>query len=139
MSITGIGVPGSLAHVVTNKNMSAENKGKCLREQYALGSKLCGATAASTAIAVATLTKDSSGFEDCLKAVRDKLQGVSIGNKNLLASIENSKIGKAFLNLPTKGKAAVIVGTGALAVFGTLAAHIANMKSAYIEGKYEQK
>lgn len=146
MSITGIGVPGSLAHVVTNKNMSAKNKVKCLGEQLTEGSKPFGTAivaTVATASTAATLTKHSDKFagfiEKCVRTAGCRLYGVSIENKNLLTSIEHSKIGKAFLNLPTTGKAAVIAGTGALAVFGTLAAHISNMKSAYIEGKNEQK
>lgn len=146
MSITGIGVPGSLVHVATNKNMSAKNKVKCLGEQLTEGSKPLGtaiaatvATAGTAAAVTGIFEKVAYALEECVEAGRDKLWGVSIENKNLAAVIENSKIGKAFLNLSTPGKAAVIAGTAAFAVFGTLAAHISNMKSAYIEGKNEQK
>lgn len=45
MSITGIGVPGSFAHVVTNKNMSAKNKVKCFKEQFAVSCKPVAAVA----------------------------------------------------------------------------------------------
>ena len=140
-----IGINGSLAHVLTNDNMSTANKSKCLKEisKENLKDTLKITTVAAGAAGIGALASKSNRFVDVLKNVRTQvgnaLSRVSIDDKNLKELIKNSNLYKNFNALPKPAKAAIATGSAILALILPTAAISSASKSGYIEGKHENK
>lgn len=140
-----IGLKGSPAHVLTNNNMTKDDKKACMKElckeSFKDTVKLTTLTAGAAGVgAVAT---KSNKFVGALKGIRhsvgEALSKVNINGTNLKEAVKNSSTYTKFNSLPTPAKAAIAVGAAALAIIAPLATIGSASKSGYIEGQHESK
>lgn len=152
--MTTVGMHGSIAHILTNGNMTKDAKKAALKEYVNVGLKDtfklaagAGAVAGTAAATVKFAPKFNPNFADKLTkmitgvktSIADKLASVSIKGNNLLQMVKESGLYKKFASLPVVGKAAVAAGAVALAIGSLIFSVESAAKSGYIEGKHEDK
>ncbi len=140
-----IGMKGSPAHILTNNNMSKAEKKECYKELNKEGLKdtVKLTTLTAGAAGVGAIASKSNKVVNGLKAIRhsvgEALSKVDINGTNLKEAVKNSSLYTKFNSLPTPAKAAIAVGTAALAIIAPLATIGQASKAGYIEGKHEGK
>ncbi len=140
-----IGMKGSPAHVLTNKNMTKAAKKDCMKELYKESAKdtLKLTTLAAGAAGIGAVATKSNKFVGALKGIRhsvgEALSKVNIDGTNLKEAVKNSSVYTKFNSLPTPAKAAIAVGAAALAIVAPLATIGQASKAGYIEGQHESK
>lgn len=140
------GVPGSLAHIMTNDKLDKQAKGNVLKEQLIEQGKdtlKLGATAAgvggAAALAYAKSPKAASVLTNAKSKIAEGLSKISVGGKNLKEIVKGTKIFDKFSKLPTPAKVAIAVGAGLVALASPIFLLIQSQKAGYIEGKNEVK
>lgn len=156
-----IGMTGSVAHVMTNDKI--QDKGACLKElikepikdmvTIATTGAVAGGAAAGSVVALnklsssknevlagkstALLNSAKNLYKNVKTSIGNTLGNVSIDGQNLKDAVKNSKIYTKFNGLPAPAKAAIALGTAALAVVAPLVTINNASKAGYIEGKHE--
>ena len=141
-----IGCKGSIAHIASNDKMTAKDKAATYAQIAGSQLKDTVTIAGVTTVAggsAALAAKHSNKFVDSLKTIKDNaaktLGQVSINGKNVADTISNSKLYQKVKSLPKPAKAAVMVGSAALATLAPIFGLKAAGDAGYIEGKNEKK
>ncbi len=139
-----IGVPASLAHVLTNDKL--DNNGKVLAEQ----TKECfkdtlklGGIAAGTGAAAALLSGSSAKAAKLFNSAKGKISGflskINYKGKSVKDIIKNTKIFQKYNSLPAPAKVGVAVAAAVIAIATPIASLVSAQKAGYIEGQHEVK
>lgn len=144
--ITGktAGVPGSIAHITTNDNLTNEAKlhvfGQYAKEGLKDTIKLAGVTTAAAAggsLAVANSTKCAKAFGKLTSTVSEFLGKTTINGTNVKEAIKDTQVFKKLNALPTAAKAGIAAGAAVLAMVLPIVSVNSAAKSGYIEGQHE--
>ena len=145
-AVTGktAGAPGSMAHIMTNDNLSPKAKAQVYLEANKEFAKdtlsLAGATATAAAagsLAVANSTKCANAFKSMMTKASDVLANSSINGKNVKDTITNTKVYEKIKGLPMAAKAGILAGTAVLAVGALVLNQVTAAKAGYIEAQHE--
>lgn len=146
--ITGkpAGAPASLAHILTNENLTTKGKAKVLIEQgkefgkdvLTIGGITAGAGVAS-AVAASTSTKYANFLQSAKSGVSEFLGKCNFDGKNIKDMIKSTEIYNKYNALPKPAKVAIATATAALAIIAPIAQSVYGQKAGYIEGKNETK
>ena len=148
-----VGVPGSIAHTLSNEQLTKQGKAKTLAEQTKEQAKdilnLCGGVVtvgASTALATGCSNKVQATLHSAKEAtakVLDKvvLKGVGLVGQDMSLKevIKESPLFQKFNSLPTAAKAGIVAGMATLSLIAPIYSKITAAKAGYIEGKNEAK
>lgn len=139
------GVPGSVAHIVTNEKLDNKAKAEVLKEQFVESTKdtlKLGGAVAGTATAASLITgnseKAANVFNKIKSKIGDTLAKCSINGKNLKDIVKNTKVFQKFNSLPTPAKAGITAGAALLALAAPVVSMVSAQKAGYIEGKHEE-
>jgi len=128
------GAPGSTIHVLTNDKLDKQAKKETMKEINSASNKitlkslkLCAEAAGAAAVAASCSPKFAKQVT--------KLTKLPVVKNVVKFATENTKSGK----LPTPAKAAIAVGTLAVAAVAPFVMAINGGKAGYIEGKHENK
>ena len=132
-----VGVPGSIAHTMSNNKLSKQAKIQTIAEQ----TKETGKDVLNvygTAIGVGATAALATG---CSNKVQGALHSVKKGVANLFDNIILKELPtfKKFNSLPTAAKAGIIAGIATLSIVAPIYGRIIAGKAGYIEGKNEAK
>ena len=148
-----VGVPGSLAHTMTNDKLSRQAKAKTVLEQtkeygkdvFGLYGTAVG-VGATAALATGCSNKVQAALHSAKKGVATVLDDVILkGAGNLGADMSLKEVIKEiplfqkFNSLPTAAKAGIVAGMATLSLIAPLYSNIVSAKAGYIEGKNESK
>ena len=148
-----VGIPGSIAHTMSNNNLSKQGKIKTVAEQTKEYGKdvlnLYGTAVgvgATAALATGCSNKVQAALHSAKKGVAKVLDDVILkgaGNlgadMSLKEAIKEIPLFQKFNSLPTAAKAGIVVGMATLSLIAPLYSNIVSAKAGYIEGKNEAK
>ncbi len=139
------GVPGSIAHIVTNDKLDNKAKAEVFKEQFVEGTKdtlKLGGAVAGTATAASLITGNSKKAADVFNKIKSKtgevLAKCSINGKNLKDLIKGTKVFQHLNSLPTPAKAGIAAGAALLTLATPIVSVLNAQKAGYIEGKHEE-
>ena len=148
-----MGVPGSIAHTMSNDKLSKQAKAKTVLEQTKeygkdalnlYGSAVCvGATAA---LATGCSNKVQAALHSAKKGVANLLDNIVLKgygelgqNMSLKDAVKELPTFQKFNKLPTAAKAGILAAIATLSIAAPIYGKIISAKAGYIEGKNEGK
>lgn len=138
------GIPGSLAHISTNDNLTKEAKMHVCCQQVKEGLKdsiqiagLGVAAAAGGSLAVANSTKCAKAFEKLTTSVSEFLGKTTINGTNVKEAIKDTKVFKKLNALPTSAKAGIVASAVVALAISPIVNKVGAAKAGYIEGQHE--
>ena len=148
-----VGVPGSIAHTLSNEQLTKQGKAKTIAEQTKEQAKdvlnLCGsvvAVGASTALATGCSNKVQAALHSVKKGVANLFDNIILKgygelgqNVSLKDAVKELPTFKKFNSLPTAAKAGIIAGIATLSIVAPIYGRIIAGKAGCIEGKNEAK
>lgn len=140
------GAPASLAHILTNENLTTKGKAKVIIDQakefgkdvLTIGGITAGAGVTSAVVASKS-TKYANFLQSAKSGVSEFLGKCSFDGQNLKEAIKGTEIFNKYNALPKPAKVAIATAAAALAVIAPLAQGVYCQKAGYIEGKNETK
>ena len=148
-----VGVPGSIAHTLSNEQLTKQGKAKTIAEQTKEQAKdvlnLCGsvvAVGASTALATGCSNKVQAALHSAKKGVANLFDNIVLKgygqlgqNMSLKDAVKELPTFQKFNKLPTAAKAGILAAIATLSIAAPIYGKIISAKAGYIEGKNEGK